>query len=98
MVTCSLSPDAQAAAGDKLKMIYGVEMNMIDTNFDCVFNANGLKLNDLTYVSFDLETTGLSQIDDYITEIGAVKIKKWFRGLEDYRHLLNLLNLFQEDY
>lgn len=59
-------PDAQAAAGDKLKMIYGVEMNMIDTNFDCVFNANGLKLNDLTYVSFDLETTGLSQIDDHI--------------------------------
>ena len=72
-------PDAQAAAGDKLKMIYGVEMNMIDTHFDCVFNANGLKLNDLTYVSFDLETTGLSQIDDYITEIGAVKIKN---GLE----------------
>ena len=72
-------PDAQAAAGDKLKMIYGVEMNMIDINFDCVFNANGLKLNDLTYVSFDLETTGLSQIDDHITEIGAVKIKN---GLE----------------
>lgn len=72
-------PDAQAAAGDKLKMIYGVEMNMIDTNFDCVFNANGLKLKDLTYVSFDLETTGLSQIDDHITEIGAVKIKN---GLE----------------
>ena len=72
-------PDAQAAAGDKLKMIYGIEMNMIDTHFDCVFNANGLKLNDLTYVSFDLETTGLSQIDDFITEIGAVKIKN---GLE----------------
>ncbi|MEE0988454.1 MAG: PolC-type DNA polymerase III [Kandleria vitulina] len=69
-------PDAQSAAkSNNIKMIYGVELNMIDMDFTSVMNVSSIPLNDLTFVSFDLETTGLSQIDDHITEFGAVKIK-----------------------
>ena len=69
-------PDAQAAVkGKDIKMIYGVELNMVDTDFTSAFNVTSMPLDDMTYVSFDLETTGLSQIDDHITEFGAVKIK-----------------------
>ena len=68
-------PDAQAAIkGKDIKMIYGVELNMIDPEFTSVRNVKSMPLRDLTFVSFDLETTGLSQVDDEITEFGAVKI------------------------
>ena len=56
-------------------MIYGVEMYMIDPEFTVVYNETDKTLKDLTFVSFDLETTGLSVMDDDITEFGAVKIK-----------------------
>lgn len=69
-------PDAQAAIqGKDIKMIYGVELNMIDPEFTSVRNVKSIDLKDLTFVSFDLETTGLSQIDDEITEFGAVKMR-----------------------
>ena len=69
-------PEAQAAslkAG--IKMIYGVELNMIEPYFNIVFNEIDMSIEDATYVSFDLETTGFSVIHDGITEFGAVKIK-----------------------
>lgn len=73
-------PDAAgAAAKNNIKIIYGVEFNMVDVDFKCVYNERSIPLDHLTYVSFDLETTGLSRIDDHITEFGAVKIKN---GLE----------------
>ena len=69
-------PEAQMASKkNKLKMIYGVEMYMVDPEFTVVYNCKDVALRDLTYVSFDLETTGLSVLDDDITEFGAVKIK-----------------------
>ena len=64
-----------ASLKHKIKMIYGVEMYMIDPSFTVVFNEKDIPLNNLTYVSFDLETTGLSVIHDGITEFGAVKVK-----------------------
>jgi len=71
---CHIFPDCQSLTQKAgLKMIYGVEMNMVDTDFTSVHNVISRDLLDLTFVSFDLETTGLSQIDDYITEFGAVK-------------------------
>ncbi len=69
-------PEAQMASiKNKIKMIYGVEMYMIDPSFTVVYNEKKVSLKDLTFVSFDLETTGLSVMDDDITEFGAVKIK-----------------------
>ena len=69
-------PEAQTASQKhKIKMIYGVEMYMIDPEFTVVYNETDKTLKDLTFVSFDLETTGLSVMDDDITEFGAVKIK-----------------------
>lgn len=69
-------PEAQGACkGSSLKMIYGVEMYMIDPQFTVVYNEKDISLKDMTFVSFDLETTGLSVMDDDITEFGAVKYK-----------------------
>ena len=69
-------PEAQMASiKNKIKMIYGVEMYMIDPEFSVVYNEKDVPLKDLTFVSFDLETTGLSVMDDDITEFGAVRYK-----------------------
>ena len=60
---------------NKIKMIYGVEMYMIDPKLPVVYNEKDISLKDMTFVSFDLETTGLSIMDDDITEFGAVRYK-----------------------
>ena len=66
-----------AAGKAGIKMIYGVEFNMIEPILNIVYNEIDTSIEHATYVSFDLETTGLSVIHDGITEFGAVKIKKW---------------------
>ncbi|MDR3309778.1 MAG: PolC-type DNA polymerase III [Oscillospiraceae bacterium] len=65
-------PDAAHAAGDKIKVLYGVEgyfVNDLDGR-PAVFG--GLSALPDEFVAFDLETTGLSAWNDRITEIGAV--------------------------
>lgn len=61
---------------DKLgvKMIYGLEAYMINDKKDIITNYDSTKIYD-EYVIFDIETTGLSSINDMITEIGGVKVK-----------------------
>ena len=68
-------PECQSSARSKIKILYGVEFNKIETDFQIVYNFQDRSIEDATYVSFDLETTGLSVIHDGITEFGAVKIK-----------------------
>ncbi len=69
-------PEAQSASiKNHIKMIYGVEMYMIDPDFTVVYNEADISLKDMTFVSFDLETTGLSVMDDDITEFGAIKMR-----------------------
>ncbi|MDR1589794.1 MAG: PolC-type DNA polymerase III [Oscillospiraceae bacterium] len=66
-------PEAMKAAGDRIKVIYGVEgyyLNDVDGR-PAVFGAPGGSARD-EIVVFDIETTGLSARDDAITEIGAV--------------------------
>lgn len=58
------------------KLLYGCEMNMVNQNLEIVYNSTDDKLNDLEYVVFDLESTGLSTRHDYIIEFGAVLMRK----------------------
>ena len=69
-------PEAQQAAKKYgIKVLYGCELYMIDDFYRGAINSDNIKLDDATYVCFDLESTGLSIKYDRITEFGAVKIK-----------------------
>lgn len=58
-----------------LKMMYGVEMNMVDPCLNIVRNPNDTELEKARYCIFDLETTGLSSRFDYIIEFGGVIVE-----------------------
>lgn len=72
-------PDAMNALekitskGGKMKVIYGVESYFVN---DMVPAVKGYSENSLEdeFISFDIETTGLSPNKERITEIGAVRI------------------------
>ena len=59
---------------DPFKVIYGVEAYLVDDLTDIAVRAGDQTLDD-TYVVFDIETTGFSNIEDRIIEIGAVKVQ-----------------------
>ena len=68
-------PDANHALDhdDDFKVIYGVEGYLVDDLKKIVTNDKGQSLQE-SYVVFDIETTGLSPINNRIIEIGAVKV------------------------
>ena len=59
---------------DPFKVIYGVEAYLVDDLTDIAVRAGEQTLDD-TYVVFDIETTGFSNVEDRIIEIGAVKVQ-----------------------
>ena len=59
---------------DPFKVIYGVEAYLVDDLTEIVVNVKDQTL-DSSYVVFDIETTGFSEIEDRIIEIGAVKVE-----------------------
>ena len=69
-------PDAWKAAGDKIKIIYGVEGYFINNLDDriAIHGTQDQRLED-EIVCFDIETTGLKVAWNEITEIGAVVLK-----------------------
>lgn len=69
-------PIAAHAKGikDGFKLIYGCEGYFVDDLINLVIHPKGQAL-DTEYVVFDIETTGLSQKQNKIIEIGAVKLK-----------------------
>lgn len=69
-------PEAHSAAkANDIKVIYGVEANVVDDGVPIAYNSTDLLLKEETYVVFDVETTGLSSVYDTIIELAGVKIR-----------------------
>ncbi|MFC7392584.1 PolC-type DNA polymerase III [Scopulibacillus cellulosilyticus] len=70
-------PEAYAA-GKKhgVKVLYGLEANLVDDGVPIAYNESHRLLNDDTYVVFDVETTGLSAVYHKIIELAAVKVRR----------------------
>lgn len=69
-------PEAFHAARDAgIKVIYGVEANIVNDSIPIVYNANEQDPSTATYVVYDVETTGLSVTNNKIIEIAGVKMK-----------------------
>ncbi|WP_455582000.1 PolC-type DNA polymerase III [Dysosmobacter sp.] len=69
-------PDAWHAAGDKIKILYGVEGYFVNNLDDRVVVHGGDDCPlDGEFVCFDIETTGLKVDREAITEIGAVVLR-----------------------
>jgi DNA polymerase-3 subunit alpha (Gram-positive type) len=68
-------PDAMKASNfnEKIKVLYGVEGYLIDDSKKIVYGAKDENI-DSPFVVFDIETTGLNNNTNNITEIGAVKV------------------------
>ena len=60
---------------DAFKVLYGSEMNVVDTDAGLAFKNKEYSLKDQVYVVYDTETTGLNCKQDQMIEIGAVKVK-----------------------
>ncbi|WP_068619265.1 PolC-type DNA polymerase III [Paenibacillus tuaregi] len=68
-------PDAaKAAKKNGIKMIYGLEANVVNDNVAVVLEPRPIELKTATYIVFDIETTGLSVTQNNIIEIAAVKM------------------------
>ncbi|ADU30718.1 PolC-type DNA polymerase III [Evansella cellulosilytica] len=69
-------PEAYSA-GKKtgVKILYGVEANLVDDGVPIAYNPVDRDLLDETYIVFDVETTGLSAVYNTIIELAAVKVK-----------------------
>ncbi|KRM91393.1 PolC-type DNA polymerase III [Fructilactobacillus florum] len=69
-------PDAfRAAEKYQVKMLYGMEANVVDDGEPIAYNDAHRSLRDATYVIFDTETTGLSAVYDRVIELSAVKMQ-----------------------
>ncbi len=80
-------PDAAKAAGDKIKIIYGMVAYLYNDEGIIIDNPNDKDLSQPVVV-FDIETTGLSFKYDKITEIGAVKVQNG-SVVDTYNALVN---------
>lgn len=58
----------------KMKLIYGVEMNMVESQLSIVRNMIDIELEKAKYCVLDFETTGLSSYYDHIIEFGGQRL------------------------
>ncbi|WP_036832283.1 PolC-type DNA polymerase III [Pontibacillus litoralis] len=70
-------PEAYGAASKNgIKMLYGVEANIVDDGVPIAYEEQDRDLATAEYVVFDVETTGLSAIYDTVIELAAVKMRE----------------------
>lgn len=75
--TVQAFPEAMLSAKKyNIKVIYGLEGYLVNDSEKLIRIKDKIYSFDDEYVIFDIETTGLSNIYDRITEIGAIKIKE----------------------
>lgn len=68
-------PEAfSAGKKNKIKILYGIEANLVDDGVPIAYNEAHRLLAEDTFVVFDVETTGLSAYYDTIIELAAVKV------------------------
>jgi DNA polymerase-3 subunit alpha (Gram-positive type) len=73
---CQAYPEAmKSAKNNGIKMIYGVEANVLNEPMSVVIQPRSVVLADETYVVFDIETTSLSVTNGEMIEIAGVKMK-----------------------
>lgn len=70
-----------------IKILYGVEGYLVNDKKEIISNLDYSKNYD-EFVIFDIETTGLSAINDSITEIGAIKVKDG-EVIDSFSQLIN---------
>lgn len=75
------------ASDNNIKALYGMDAVVVEDYIPIFISDKSEKPRD-TFVVYDIETTGLSQLTDRITEIGAVKIKDG-KIIESYGQLVN---------
>lgn len=81
-------PEAMdAGKANNIKILYGVEGYLVEDNALIIKDANDKDLSQ-SFVVFDLETTGFSNKNDKITEIGAVKVEN-FEIVDRFNELIN---------
>ncbi|ANB58410.1 DNA polymerase III, alpha subunit, Gram-positive type [Anoxybacillus sp. B7M1] len=69
-------PEAYSAAKKHgMKVLYGVEANIVDDGVPIAYNEAHRPLLEDTFVVFDVETTGLSAVYNTIIELAAVKVR-----------------------
>ena len=72
------------------KALYGCELEMSEDYLNIVYNTKDIKLDDVTFVVFDTETTGFNAgLNDSMIEIGAVKVKNGVITDERFDELIN---------
>ncbi|KRL04274.1 PolC-type DNA polymerase III [Liquorilactobacillus oeni] len=74
--TLQAFPEAHTAGQkNNVKIVYGVEANIVDDGTPIAYNETHIQLKDAAYVVFDTETTGLSARFDKVIELAAVKMQ-----------------------
>ncbi len=70
-------PDAnKAAKKNGVKVLFGVEANVVNDAIPMVLESRPEPLATATYIVFDIETTGLSVINNKIIELAGVKMQE----------------------
>ncbi|MDN6437676.1 MAG: PHP domain-containing protein, partial [Lactococcus sp.] len=66
------------SAGKKngVKILYGIEANLVEDRVPITYNEDDSELSDATYVVFDVETTGLSAVYNKLIQVAASKMHK----------------------
>lgn len=72
------------------KVHYGLEVDLFDDRNFIVKNNKDLKLDQLSFVIFDIETTGLNAYYEQIIEIAAVRVKA---ELNETNHQLEFVQI-----